>query len=327
MFHNDSKDFLRLEYKSRINKAQDYIDNNISEELTIPKLAEVANFSQYHFQRIFSAMTGETLYRYILRIRLEKAAYLLVANPKKTVTEIAYECGFTSSSVFARAFKQYYGITAKEWAKDPQSQKSIICKTESNICKDYFSDISYNDNAANNGNAEINIRRENFMSEKNFTVEVKTIEEIPVVYVRHTGPYKGDYALFQRLHEKLFKWAGARGLINFPETKALTIYHDNPDLTDEEKLRISVCLSATADTNVDGDIGKMTVAGGKYAVGYFEIKDTQYPEAWAFMYGKWLPESGYQPNDGFAFELYLNDPSQHAENIHIVEIYIPVKPL
>lgn len=322
-----SKEYLRQEYRSRINKVQDYIDNNISEELTIPRLSEVANFSPYHFQRIFSVMTGETLYKYILRIRLGKAAYLLVANPKKTVTEIAFECGFTSSSVFARAFKQLYGITAKEWAKAPESYKSIICKTDSRNCKDYACEISYNDNAVGNDNAKLFIRRENNMSEKNFTVEVKTIKEIPVVYVRHTGPYKGDATLFQKLHEKLNKWGGARGLINFPETKSLTIYHDNPELTDDNKLRISVCLSAPDDTKVDGDIGKMTIPGGKYAVGYFEIKETQYPEAWAFMYGKWLPESGYQPDDGCTFENYLNEPSQHPDNIHIVEIYIPVKPL
>lgn len=324
---DSSKEYLRKEYMSRIYKVQDYIDNNISDELTIPKLSEVANFSEYHFQRIFSAMTGETLYKYILRIRLEKAAYLLVANPNKTVTEIAFECGFTSSSVFARAFKQHYGITAKEWAKDPQYQKSMNCKMDSSICKDSACGISYNDNAVGNDDAEFFIRRENYMSEKNYTVEVRTIDEIPVVYVRHIGPYQGDSALFERLHEKLYKWAGARGLINFPETKALTIYHDNPDLTDDDKLRISVCLSAPADTKVDGDIGKMTIPGGKYAVGYFEIKETQYAEAWGFMYGKWLPESGYQPDDGCTFENYLNDPSQHPDNIHIVEIYVPVKPL
>jgi len=327
MLQNKSKEYLRQEYRARINKVQDYIDGNVSEELTVARLSEVANFSPYHFQRIFSAMTGETLYKYILRIRLEKAAYLLIAHPKKTVTEIALECGFTSSSVFARAFRQFFGVTAKEWANNPQSAKSIICKTNSRNCKDYVLETSYNENAAENGNAKIIIRREKFMSEKSFTVEVKTIEAIPVVYVRHTGPYKGDSGLFQRLNDKLLKWAGPRGLINFPKTKTITVYHDNPELTDDDKLRISVCISAPADTKVDGDIGKMIIPGGKYAVGYFEIKENQYSEAWAFMYGKWLPESGYQPDDGFTFENYLNDPSQHPDNIHIVEIYIPVKPL
>ncbi len=327
MFKENSSEFLRQEYRGRINKVQDYIDKNIAEELTIPKLSEVANFSQFHFQRIFNFMTGETLYKYILRIRLEKAAYLLVANQRKTITEIAFECGFKSSSVFARAFKQFYGVTAKQWAENKNLQKSILCKIESSNCKDNLTGLLYNDKAIENKFAKFFIRREKFMSEKNFTVEVKNVEEIPIIYVRHTGPYKGDSELFKNLYEKLFKWAGPRELINFPKTKMFTIYHDNPELTDEEKLRISVCMSVPKDTEVDGDIGKSIISEGKYAVGYFEIKETEYAEAWEFMYGKWLPESGYQPDDGCPFECYLNDPSQDPENINIVEIYIPIKPL
>lgn len=45
------------------------------------------------------------------------------------------------------------------------------------------------------------------------------------------------------------------------------------------------------------------------------------------MYAGWSPESGYQPDDRPAFELYLNDPKEHPEGKHIVEICAPVKPL
>jgi AraC family transcriptional regulator len=165
------------------------------------------------------------------------------------------------------------------------------------------------------------------MTNISFNVEVKEIPDLHVVYIRHTGPYKGDSALFQRLFEKLFKWANARGLVNFPETQMITVYHDNPEVTDENKLRISVCLTAPENTEVDGEIGKMKVSGGKYAVGHFELKADQYQDAWDTIYGKWLPESGYQPDDRACFELYLNNPGEHPENLHVVDIYIPVKPL
>jgi AraC family transcriptional regulator len=45
------------------------------------------------------------------------------------------------------------------------------------------------------------------------------------------------------------------------------------------------------------------------------------------MCGGWFPESGYQPGDGVCFESYLNNPEEHPEGKHIVEICIPVKPL
>ena len=54
-------------------------------------------------------------------------------------------------------------------------------------------------------------------------------------------------------------WAGSRDLIRFPETKMLNVYHDNPKITNKNKLRTSVCITNPVDTKVDGDIGKMNI--------------------------------------------------------------------
>ena len=118
-----------------------------------------------------------------------------------------------------------------------------------------------------------------------------------------------------------------RGLLHFPETKFITIYHDNPDITDETKLRTDVCLTVPAGTQVDGEIGKAKIPAGKYAVAHFEITPDQYQDAWNAVYGGWLPEGGYQPDDGPCYELYLNDPKEHPEGKHIVDICVPVRPL
>ena len=118
-----------------------------------------------------------------------------------------------------------------------------------------------------------------------------------------------------------------RGLLHFPETKFITIYHDNPDITDETKLRTDVCLTVPAYTQVDGEIGKAKIPAGKYAVAHFEITPDQYQDAWNAVYGGWLPESGYQPDDGPCYELYLNNPKEHPEGKHIVDICVLVKPL
>ena len=45
------------------------------------------------------------------------------------------------------------------------------------------------------------------------------------------------------------------------------------------------------------------------------------------VFGGWLPESGYQPDDRLCYEIYQNDPKEHPEGIHIVDICVPVKPL
>jgi AraC family transcriptional regulator len=158
-------------------------------------------------------------------------------------------------------------------------------------------------------------------------VEVKDMPELHVAYVRHIGPYKGDQELFGRLFNKLMAWAGPRGLLRFPETKIMAIYHDNPDITDESRLRTDACITVPEDTQVEGEIGKAKIPAGKYAVAHFEITPDQYQEAWNAIYGGWLPESGYQPEDGPCYEVYLSDPKQHPEGKHVVDICVPLKPL
>ncbi len=326
---NSNNKYLWDEYSSRINRVVDYIEKNIDKDLSLEVLAKVSNFSQFHFHRIFGALVGETLNHFIQRLRIEKAAALLLTNPKKSITEIAFDCGFSGSATFARAFRENFNMKASEWRIKKQQHKSKISKTDSKGSqpihkkrKDFFESSYYIDTVTNN-----QIWRIQMKEKKQLQVEVKEMEEIHVAYVRHIGPYKGDSQLFDKLFNKLFKWAGARDLLNFPETKCLTVYHDNPEITNENKLRTSVCISVPENTVVDGEVGKMAIPAGKCAFARFEINSDEYEDAWNTVYGVWLPESGYQPDDRPCYELYLNNPKEHPEGKHIIDICVPVKPL
>ena len=158
-------------------------------------------------------------------------------------------------------------------------------------------------------------------------VEVKEIDEMSVAYVRHIGPYQGDSALFGGLINKLMTWAGPRGLIRFPETQLLAVYHDDPNITEADKLRTSICLTVPSDTKVDGDVGKMSLPAGQYAVARVEVAEDEFQSAYDAIYGGWLPESGYQPDDRPCFEVCHNNPKEHPENKFVVDICVPVKPL
>lgn len=160
--------------------------------------------------------------------------------------------------------------------------------------------------------------------ELNKGVEVKTLPNMTVAYIRHIGPYKGDEALFERLFNKMFKWAAPRGLIN-TDTKSIVIYHDDPSVTDEQKLRMSVCVTVPDNTKTNGEIGKMELPGGEYAIARFELKADQYEKAWQWLYGTWLPSSGYQPDDKPCFEMYTEEPRD--DGVMPVDICIPVKPV
>jgi len=158
-------------------------------------------------------------------------------------------------------------------------------------------------------------------------VRVEELSEETVAYIRHVGPYQGDSELFAGLFGRLFQWAGPRNLMRFPETQILSIYHDDPEVTSEEKLRTSVGITVPPDTAVSGEVARMALAGGSYAVARFELTPDKYPAAWEAVYGGWLPGSGYQPDDRPPFERYLSSPDDHPDGKHTVEICVPVKPL
>jgi AraC-like DNA-binding protein len=102
-------------YVERVNAVIDYIEAHLADDLTLGTLAEVAHFSPYHFHRVFSTMVGETLSRFISRLRVERAATLLVQHTDRAITDIAVDCGFTNPSSFARSFRESFGMSASEW--------------------------------------------------------------------------------------------------------------------------------------------------------------------------------------------------------------------
>ncbi len=318
----------REDYVARINKVQDYIDANLKKELTLDELAAVANFSRYHFHRIFTAMVGETLYQFIQRVRLGKAANQLVVNPKKTITEIAFDCGFSSSAVFSRSFRAAFKMSPSEWrdggARKNCKEKGKLDQQAGNQGKDNPNFSVYLESATSTLKWRVEMSPDAKLKAE---VEVKSLPEVDLAYVRHVGPYAGDEALFNGLFGKLMQWAGPRGLCTKPGVQFITVYHDDPALVDASKQRISCGLTVESDVEVDGDIGKMSIPGGEYALAHFEISADQFGDAWAALYKGWLPESGYQPDDRPCFEMYLNDPKTHPEGKHIVDICVPVKPL
>ena len=327
----------RAEYVARINRVIDHIDRNLNRELPLEELARVANFSRFHFHRIFSGMVGEPLNQFIQRIRIEKAASQLIEYVDKPITNIALDCGFSSSAAFARAFKQRFEMSASRWRDHKLEIKSKNGKTKRNahqfLGKQWKSLSTPSEYSSGDWLMEMDPETRSLRWSKKMTnmtdvsVEIKKFPEMHVAYVRHIGPYAGDSALFQSLFGKLMRWAGPRGLMSNPDTIVLTVYHDDPNVTEESKLRTSACITIPADTVVDGEIGKMNLDPGDYAVGHFEIDEDEYGEAWNHLMGGWLPQSGYQPDDRTCFEMNLNDPSKHPEKKHIVDICIPVKPL
>ncbi len=159
------------------------------------------------------------------------------------------------------------------------------------------------------------------------SIEVRELPAKQLAYVRHVGPYAGDSALFERLFAKVFAWAGPRGLFVPGQSEVISIYHDNPEITSQDKLRVSAGITVPPATPVSGEIGMLEIPAGKYVCALFEIAVDEFGAAWDALCTGWLPGSGWQPGDGPCYECCLNDHKQHPEGRFIVEIRMSVKPL
>jgi AraC family transcriptional regulator len=318
----------RAEYLARVHRVMDHIERHLGDRLTLDELAAVANFSPFHFHRVFTACSGETLYQFILRLRLERAASMIAHGDEQSLTAIALDLGFGSSAAFARAFRAAFGTSASAWRHQIRKNRQTVGKDRQDR-QDADPYTPY-DGATAWGGGPLTGRR--VMSATTMpvkeasSVRIEVLKPTTVAYVRHTGPYAGDSALFGRLFGQVCQWAGPRGLLGH-SAKFLTIYHDNPEITAEDKLRISACVTVPAGTRAEGPVGVMELEAGTYAVASFTLDPAEYGAAWNWLMGTWLPSSGYQPDDRYCFELMLNDPGGHPEHKHVVEIWEPVRPV
>jgi AraC family transcriptional regulator len=313
------EELRRREYVGRVNRVMDYIRANLAGDLCLETLARVASFSPFHFHRVFKSIVGETLNDFIRRVRVGAAASRLLNNPRASITEIAVQCGYSSPSSFAREFRNAFGTSATEFRRGGRDAARKIRQVERKNEQPQSKDEK--DRAV--GSPYTPTSSHERRTSMKFSVEVKQMPEWNVIYVRHIGAYNKIGEAFERV----FTWAGARGLVRFPETKSLAVYHDSPEVTDPSKLRSDACLTVPPGTKVDGEIGTMKVPGGLFAVAHAEIDVTQFGEAWDKLVGEWMPKSGYQPDDRMCYELYLNDPDTHPEKKWIVDICEPIRPL
>ena len=88
----------------------DYIEQNLTKELDIGKIAKKAALSSFYYQRIFGAMCGMTVGEYIRERRMTLAAQELAGSDCKVI-DIALKYGYDSPDSFTKAFQRFHGIT------------------------------------------------------------------------------------------------------------------------------------------------------------------------------------------------------------------------
>lgn len=263
-------------YIKSINKVIDYIEGNITKTFTLDELSDCANFSKFHFNRIFHSIVKESPFQFIMRLRLEKSASLLLSRPNESLSEIAVQCGFSDLSVFSRNFKKYFHISPSAYKALKNSNIRQIDSNDHHIAAQidiYFCQESKTAKWTSNMRIIKN-------------VEVLNLPQMTVAYTRNMGSYNGNNELYQKHREELLSWAAARDLMNNEDFKYLILYHDNPAVALNSNQRMSLCVVVPPDTQTSGTIGKMDIEKGKYVVCQFNLSAKDFQKAWDWIFNK-----------------------------------------
>ena len=283
-------------YTAKLNKAIEYIRNNLDSRLSLEELSSEAGFSRFHFHQVFSAFTGETIYGAAARLRLERAAKALAETPSLTVKKAAAQNGYADTAGFSRAFKKLYGVSPSAW------KNSVRITKPSSVAV-----VPYDENPES----------------EPVDAEVRELEAFSVAYIKYAGAYAGDTALFIYLYNKLTTWAASMQLLT-PECENLVVYHHPADISEDTRSKISLGVSVPNETETGGDFGKLRLGGGKYLVCRYTLGDDEYSSAWKQVYRQLIPERGLLPADGWCFERYPNTNDRTERYKSIVDLCVPV---
>ncbi len=130
-----------MDWISGMQKAIDYIENNITNELHYDEIAKIGCSSSYHFQRVFSLLCNCTLGEYIRNRRMTLAGAELAAGKIK-VLEAAFKYGYDSPDSFSRAFVKFHGITPSS-ARDPGANLRTFSRVSMKIMMEGGSMMDY----------------------------------------------------------------------------------------------------------------------------------------------------------------------------------------
>jgi len=109
-----------MDYIICMEKSIDYIEENIMSKISLKEVADVVGFSEYHFHRIFKAVTGDCLKEYIRKRRLTQASLDLLYTDTRII-DIAIKYQFGSQEAFTRAFKKIYHKTPAKYRNNKRN--------------------------------------------------------------------------------------------------------------------------------------------------------------------------------------------------------------
>jgi AraC family transcriptional regulator len=275
-------------YYTSMNNVFAYIDDNFQENLSLNALAGVSGYSEYHFHRIFHAVTGKTLHDYVLCRKVYAAAARLLYE-QCSITRIAFDCGFSSSSSFVRSFRKLMGCSPLDYRRNMTRKRPI--ESSDTLPRRYEPD---NDTDA--------------------LFSMTALPDLQVAGIFARGLSENfESRDIENAFARLFAWLKKSHLIR-DNLQVMGITLDTPEVVSFAECRYFACVPADAQMQPEGGITfrhfplngqyitfALDRARADFADAFFRITD--------YLYGSYMPHIGCYPDNRPFVEFYSQTES------------------
>lgn len=271
-----------------INKSIDYIIEHLDEEITIEDVANHCHFSKYYFSRVFKAETGESIYAFIKRLKMEQSAFRLKIEKEKSITDIGFDYGYSPSN-YSSVFKKHHCISPMNFRKGINI---------SNIHHPFYTNKL--------------IRFKSF-EEYDEHISIQVLDDFLVIYERYIGNYIDLEKNWYDFTEKYKNYIRE-------DTLLIERSYDDPSITSIEQCLYDICITVDKNCFLDN---VTTIQGGKFAIYRFEGLIQEIFAAYQGIFNVWLVGSGYEMDERYGLDIYR---FVDIENKYVVmDLCIPIK--
>jgi AraC family transcriptional regulator len=270
-----------------------HIQANLDGDLSLEAMAQRLRLSPFHFHRMFRAAIGETLKQYTRRLRLERAANLLIIHDA-SILDVALDSGFQSHETFSREFKRQFQVTPRayrEWGRGRLNRSAVTAPALDELSRSF--ELSH--------------------------TRVTRLAQLHVAFVRHVGPYE---EVSDTLWLTLSDWARRRRILVDPIF--LGIAHDAPGITPPEKLRFDAAIVVPGAFSPDGAIGHQLLGPAEFAVTSHVGHYRTLPQAYETIVRRIGGLKGYRIGGLPSIEIYRTTRVDADHEMNQTDIYLPV---
>lgn len=280
-----------MEWLKKLNEALDYIEDNLKGEIKYDKAAKIACCSKYHFQRMFSYISGTPLSEYIRPRRLTMAAFDLQSGDK--VINVAMRYGYESPTSFNRAFQNIHGISPSAAQKE-------------GVCLKAFPRITF----------KISIKG---VAEMDYKIIKKDEFRIIGVKEKLKNDIESNFETVPKMWREVAKSGTLAELVPLMNKEPMGVLGVSACIGDEVDWEYYIAVSS--DKQTPGGMCEYKVPACTWVVFTGEgPMPTAIQDIEKRAITEWLPTSGYEYGDAPDIEVYLNEDPQNSK----FEVWVPI---